>query len=83
MAIKKILTDWIDLAHWAAKSNQDVYGDFTVTFQEMADHAGVTLEAVMKRQYDIAREMRGLDFVEDLYQGSDYISFTKKRMWYE
>jgi len=43
----------------------------------------VSVEAVEARQYDIAREMRGFEWVEDLYQGDGYFDFTKKRMWYE
>jgi len=79
----KVLEDWLELAAWAARSNCDEYGDIRVTFAEMAAHAGVSVEAVEARQYDIAREMRGFEWVEDLYQGDGYFDFTKKRMWYE
>ena len=80
---KKVLKEWLDLVGWVSRCNQEVYGDITVTFAEMAEHAGVTIEAVEKRQYDIARELRGYDCIEDVYQGKDYITFTKTRMWYE
>ena len=86
MRKKTLKLDWIDIAYWVSKANDEVYGDISVTMKEIADYAHTTVDDVVAHAFDIMRTLRGIDCIDDVNWGltaDSPITFTKSKMWYE